>query len=264
MESRAVRRAIGWIAFGLAMLQAAYWWLVLPWLEPRLAGSETDSLTSTLAAALKVALLLTLFVDMRGAYGAIGNGAVSARRAVLAWGVPVITVVLVLALFRDPLAERLGHSKSHLTSHRFVGYDNAFDGGLSDDRLGHMAWIEAWDSGRILAIEIVLVLAVIILNAALARRLGERAWLATVAGVVASVALCAAWAWAFGLIVITYDVFHQGILAGPMLLDLVDPYEPLAPRRLETPIAALGYLAIGLGNRWIEASVPKQRTAQIR
>jgi hypothetical protein len=244
-------RVVGRVALGLAALQVGFWWLVLPGLDSRglLESNGIGASMFAVAAALKIAVLAALLVDLTGAHAAIGSRAVDTWRAALAWGVPLLAAVLLLALFRDPIAARLDTATAHLMSHRFVGYESIGGELLSGDRVRHRAWIAAWDSGRILFSESAFVLALVVLNVAIARRLDARPWHAACVGAVASVALCGIWTAVFGMVVDTYDRFYEGILAGPLLFDLVPP---VVPRPLETPIGAVAYLAIALGDRWIE------------
>jgi hypothetical protein len=254
-----VVRASSRVPLGLTVLQVAFWWLVLPWLDSCgvLESTKVGVLMFAVGIGIKIAVLAVLFVDLRGAYAAVGGRAVTACRAALAWGLPLLAVVLLLAAARDSVAPLLDTPTSHVTSHRFLGYDDPFwIEQVTGDRARHDAWIWAWDSGRILGIEIGFVLVLAALNAALARWFGSRPGLAVVEGVVATVALCVAWTVAFRLVVMTYDVFHDGILCSPLLFDLAVPF---AVQRPETAIAAPAYLAIALGNRWLECAA---RSAQ--
>ena len=249
-EAAAPRDRIAGLAVAIAAGYASYAWLALPVLdradEP--TGGPLAIALWGVGLPLKGTALASTFLLL----GRVASRLTSRRLALRAagwWAAALFAVAIAMALLRDPIAAYLYTPSEHITSHEFVGYDNAF----VSDRPEHDAWIAAWDGGRIFAIEGAFFLALAASMAAICRVLRHRRHVAAAACALTGLGLAASLELAAGLTVLTYDVFYGGILAGPLLREMTWPL-PLLPA---SPVVATFLLGFALASRQFLRSVDR-------
>lgn len=241
------RRRLARLTVGLAAAQGAIWWL-MPALRAQLPGDGIDetvasSVLRAILLALKPAVLILLAIDLGRVSSAVGQRTVSARRAALGWGIAWLAVLVPMILFRDPVADWTDCATSRLTSHAFRGYDTFF---MTEDRERHARWLAGWAAGRFQLAELAFVPVYVSAQVLIAKAV--RRWFAVILQAIATFVLGLMWIVCFDLVLITYDVDYEGILIGPVLVDLIYVVVPL---RTESPLASALYLALAVTNRWI-------------
>jgi len=210
---------------------------------PNAVGVVLYLLTVIGGSALKVLVLAALWFELQRFYATLGERRASALGAAALLALGLLAVYAPMVAFRDGLASALDLSATtHLTAHEFAGYD--FD---REDRERHEAWLADWGSGRIPAGEALFLVLLAGTHALLGRFLGRRRILGPAAGVAATILLALAACSALGLVTFTYDVFHDGTVAGPLAFELLLPFAVMLP---ETLLVAPYFLVFALVARW--------------
>jgi hypothetical protein len=241
------RSPLSRVLIALAAAYALVWW-VLPWFWFDLRG-DSASLglpVGALRGALMIAkptLLVLLAIDLARASSAVREGTCSARRAAIGWGLAWLAVLIPMIAFRDRIADWTDGATSRLTSHSFRGYDMF---GMTEDRERHAHWMAGWAAGRFQFAELAFVPVYVTAMVVIAKT--TRRWRAILVQVIGTFALGLTWIVSFDLVLITYDVYYEGILIGPLLTDLTYVIVPL---RTESTLASALYLALAVTNRWI-------------
>ena len=229
-----------------SILLVALWWVVAPPLE-HVDGSDNWILPG---CVLKAAAWVALFVETRRACGRVGRSTLPWRKALLYWLVPLVVVALPMMVWRDSVSDWI-EGGGHLTSHRFRG-DDVFLGrtrALSPDRLDHRAWMDAWQSGGGLLVELAWAAAVAGLLARLALSFGrKRPGLIAVMALVGAWGLSGVWSVAFGMLDDRPDLLpavYDGVLSSPFFVDSALWVASGLPGRA---IGALVLLALSAGS----------------
>ena len=232
----------------LAASGTLYWWAVVPLIRPEDLSDwgELEAVHRTVASFIKLFSWPACLALVVGAYRAIDGDRSRARQAMLGWAATSVGLVLVMAAFRDPLADYLRTATTHLSSSRFIGYRDLATGAWREaDAARYEGWLAAWASGRFLIVETVFCLALAYAHSAIGRsRVGRSAggWGAP-AGIVVTLGLCWAFTAAFGLIESSFDLFHHSIAVGALAAELTIPFFAMQP---ESAIAAPFGLAYAL------------------
>lgn len=238
------------ILLGLLALLALAWPLLhalrsgIDVLEEQRVGSAILLVLLLLLVLAQLAAAALLARDLARTNAEVGAGRVRPARAYVGWLAAWLGTYALLALLRDPLSLWVDTPVSHLRSRHLLGTPSPFD---DLDPRANAAWLEAWRSGALLARELPLFPLLVAALVALARVLGRRPWLCLGAQALLTLLGLVAWVRAFGLVEQSYDTFHHGLLAGPVL------HATLFPLALSTEarIAVFLWLALALADLWI-------------
>lgn len=236
LDDPAKRSRRRWMALlGLGVL-AVYTLVILVHVVGTLLGDPLglmfDAGLLVLAVPLKIAALAGIVILLADAGWLMAGDVKAATRAGVAWSAIGLTIVLFLAVFRDPVAE--------LISNDAVKYLVTYD----PDQYGRGAgFIRRWMRGEIVILETLLVLALAWTQVWLGYRWGGSA-IIFIAAPSAAMALLVAHAVVFGLFALDWDNFHADIFSGGLLIDLMIPFLPGDPY---TSIGLLCYLGVAAG-----------------
>lgn len=204
---------------------------------------DRESGVFVLSTLLGWLVLGGLVLSLARVLEALREGRLTRARVFLTWSSPLVALLGVLAVLRPALDRFLASPETQVMTSARVGRlaQNAFLSQLyAGDVSVHARWLERWQSGQILGLELGVILALALSLAFLGRRFGGRAALPGALTVAAGILAATYFG---GLLWWTHDLYHMGVLLGFLALDL----SVLAPLAWQgSVVAALGWLVLAL------------------
>ena len=201
-------------------------------------------------SSLKLLMVAAILWQFREVHVLIGRGVVRRTRAIACWTIGLVAALAVLTPLRERIAPAFDTVETHLVRpSEEIGY-TFLSNAPSEEQLRHRQFVVQWNRGEILAIEAALAVLIAAAHGAMAHRFGSRAGMANVllAGFISFVA-CYCFGFLFRIVLVTYDTFYFGAMAGPLSFDFVAPWL-LYP---ETALAAPFYVVLSLSS-WVIAA----------
>ena len=243
-----VRRDALRFYLALTLGNAVYWWVVCPVLYSDDPGAKQHDWPITCV------LNAMAWYGFCGIMGSVYR-AVRARmrRAILAailWALGLTAVFVPMLVFRDGIAEWMDSATTHILSSEYRGL---IDIPVQNDALiSHGLWMERWAAWEIQAIELVYLWCLALVLAMLSLTPVARWRAAGVVALIATIVLSLCFAMAFDLTEVTYDLFHHGVIAGPMAMDLAVPgLAPWPESAIASPfVFVITFVGLGLVELW--------------
>jgi hypothetical protein len=230
---------------------AVYWWVVCPMLYPD--GSVARQHDRFLACVLNACAWIGFCGIMGSVYRAVNANKKRALGAAVLWAAGLTVVFVPMVIFRDGIAAWMDSATTHILSSEYRGL---VDIPVQNDALiSHGIWMERWAAWEIQTIELAYLWCLALVLGLLALTPVAQWRLAGVVAAVATFALSLSFSLAFGLTEATYDLFHHGVIAGPMAVDLAAPGLAAWPESaLASPfVFVITFVGLGLVERWKRA-----------
>ena len=227
------------VAVALALVHLTVWYVWRP------SEGELRFWPFTAMSALKLLMIAAILRQFQALHLLIGRREVAPWRAITGWTIALTATLAVLTPLRESLAPAFETVSTHLVRpSEEVGY--SFPSNVpSEEQLRHRYFVLQWKRGEILGLETLLAAVVATAHVLVARKYGSAAGTRSmlVAGLFSFYA-CWLFGQFFGLVLITYDTFYLGALAGPLPIDFLMPIA-LYPT---TPLAAPFYVALTMSS----------------